>query len=81
MFTLEDSRAVYILDCHKTQNQVSFQWKDTNEIVFDTLRGPDLLSEGLHEHIKCYLENDDFNEYFEVRQHFKIIMHQLTVLI
>lgn len=66
IFTLTDGRAIFILDCHKTQNQVSFEWKGPEDQVFDPLRGPDLCSEGLHCHIMALVDDEQHAKYFEV---------------
>jgi hypothetical protein len=67
MFTLTDGRAVFILDCNKTQNQVSFVWRENDEELFDPLRGPDPLSSTLYEHINGLLDDKQHEDYFEVK--------------
>lgn len=72
-FILHDM-AIYIVDCHTTQNQVSFYWKDNNDEIFDSRRGPDLCSADLEHYISTLLKDKELEEYFEASFFFKFVL-------
>lgn len=76
-FELEDGRAIFILDCHTKQNQVSFDWRLGLSCPFDPARGPHLLASELLEHVTSYLLDTRNDKYFEASNDF----HTLLILI
>lgn len=64
-FSTNDGSALYIVDCHNTQNQVAFSYGKGP--TFDYLRGPDLLDGALLKAVSDICEDEKFTKYFLVR--------------
>ncbi len=65
VFSLSDGVAIFIVDCHTKQNQVTFAWRE-GESPFDSTRGPHLLHGGLLEYISSCLKENKNEKYFRV---------------
>jgi hypothetical protein len=65
VLSTEDGHAIFIVDCHNTQNQVSFTW--SAEEPFDFNRGPDLADHtALVVNLTEYLTDSKYTKYFTV---------------
>ncbi len=65
-FSLDDGRAIFILDCQTKQNQVSFKWKQGGDCPFDPARGPHASSSELLPHVTSCLMDEGNAKYFKV---------------